>query len=110
MIYTVVAIMGAGGGVGALTDNLPVTQAEFQGHIAEYAVAAEELQGIQDTLDLLVLAQLRESLIQVYKDRCVAVDPQALQYINNDIIMLQRQHVGLTGSRFEPPPCGVNPA
>lgn len=108
MIYSMLAIMTGAGGLGAVTDNLPVTQAEYRAHVVEYELTGEELDKIQNTLDFLVIAQLRDSLIQVYKDRCVAVDPQALAYINDDIIMLQRQHVTLTGSRFEPPPCGVS--
>lgn len=107
VVYGLIALLTGAGGVGLVTDNLPVTQGEYGAHLVEYQVASEDLKKIQGSLDQLVLTQLRASLLQAYKDKCHATDPQALTYINNEIENLQAQYVAITERRFEPPPCGV---
>lgn len=108
-MYALLAVLTGVGGTAAITDNLPVRQKEFQTHLDSYEVSAMTLENIGKSVDALVLAQLRSSLLQAYKDKCVATDPQAIAYINREIETLQAQHVALTGRRFEPPPCGVAP-
>jgi hypothetical protein len=106
MMYMLLTILLGAGGTATITNNLPVTQGEFQEHVEAYAQASSELEQIQGSLHLLILNQLRASLLQAYKDKCSAVDPQAINYINREIESLQSQYVTITGRRFDPPPCG----
>jgi hypothetical protein len=108
MIYAILVAVGGIGGAATITDNLPVTQAEFRVHnSAPHVAASQAIEKIQGSLDVLVLQQLRDALRQAYLDKCTAADPQAITYINAEIEDLQDSYVALTRRRFEPPPCEV---
>lgn len=105
MVYLFLALIGASSGLATITDNLPVTQAEFKRHLAENAKQVYEIENIKENVDALLLNQLRTSLRQAYKDHCNATDKQAIRYINTEISSLQDQYIQITGRRFDAPPC-----
>ena len=105
VVYALLAILTGAGGTATLTNNLPVTQGEFQAQVVAYDEKFEELDDIKGKVDELLLGQLRARLRQAYKDRCLATDQQAIEYIDNEIEELQDEYVDLTGSRFPQPPC-----
>jgi len=107
VLYGLLAILTGAGGVATLTDNLPVTQGEYQLHLAQYEQASEELEDIKKGLEAITRQQLRDALRQAYVDKCRATDAQAITYINAEIEDLQAAYVDLVGRRFEPPPCEV---
>lgn len=109
VIYALLAVVTGGGGVATLTDNLPVTQREYQEHLVQYDSSSEELEDIGKKVDTLLLQQLKQSLRQVYADKCKATDAQAIQYIDQEIEGLQESYETITGRRYVPPPCEVTP-
>jgi hypothetical protein len=109
VIYTLLTIVLGAGGIGKVTDNLPVTQGEFVDHVAQYSEAEDKLEVIQGSLESLILAQLRASLHEAYEDRCGEDDPEAIEYIDKLIRGLRQQYRDITGESFEKPPCGSTP-
>lgn len=106
VIYGIIAALGVGGGTTAtLTDNLPVSQGTYNLHVVAFEVLEASASEIKGNVDALLLNQLRASLRQAYKDRCDTADPQAINYINQEIEDLQDQYIDIKGQRFEPPPC-----
>ncbi len=104
-MYALLTVLLGAGGTATLTDNLPVTRGEFDGLVAQYETTSEELEDIKGNVDRLLLGQLRQQLRQAYADKCVATDPQAITYIDNEIEDLQEEYEEITGRRFTPPPC-----
>ncbi len=107
MIYALLTILLGAGGTAKLTDNMPVTMGEFSTHVVAYETSSEQVEEIGKKVDTLLLQQLKQSLRQVYADKCRATDPQAIRYINQEIDDLQDAYESITGRRFQPPPCEV---
>jgi len=105
VIYAMLTLLLGAGGTATLTDNLPVTMAEFSSHVRAYETSNEQVEIIGEKVDTLLLQQLRQSLRQVYADKCRAADPQAIRYIDQEIEDLQDAYESITGRRFIPPPC-----
>jgi ATP-dependent protease HslVU (ClpYQ) ATPase subunit len=109
VIYTLLTIVLGAGGIGKLTDNLPVTQGEYAEHVTAYTASSEQVEEIGKKVDILLLQQLKQSLRTVYQDKCLATDPKAIQYIDQEIDDLQDAYETITGRRFQPPPCEAIP-
>ena len=109
VIYMLLTVLLGAGGTAKLTDSMPVTQGIFDDHITAYEVASDQVEEIGKKVDVLLLQQLTQSLRQVYADRCRATDPQAIQYIDQEINDLQDAYESITGRRFQPPPCEAIP-
>jgi ATP-dependent protease HslVU (ClpYQ) ATPase subunit len=109
VVYAILTILLGAGGTAKITDNLPVTQGEYGAHITAYEASSEQVEQIGKNVDILVLQQLKQSLRTVYQDKCLATDPKAIQYIDQEINDLQDAYESITGRRFQPPPCEAIP-
>ena len=103
--YILGAILSAGGGTAALTDNLPITHAQFVEHEnGIHKTAGDAIDQINAVLGGIRLEQTREQLKQAYSDKCRA-NGAALEYINKEIDRLEDIYHVLTERDYDPPPC-----
>jgi hypothetical protein len=109
VIYALLTILLGAGGTAKLTDSMPVTQGIFDTHVTAYETSSEQVDEIGRKVDVLLLQQLKQSLRTAYADKCVATDPKAIQYIDQEIDDLQDSYETITGRRFLPPPCEAIP-
>jgi ATP-dependent protease HslVU (ClpYQ) ATPase subunit len=109
VLYTLLTIVLGVGGTAKITDNLPVTQGEYGTHVTAYETSSEQVEEIGKKVDILLLQQLKQSLRTAYADKCLATDPKAIQYIDQEITDLQDSYETITGRRFQPPPCEAIP-
>lgn len=103
--YIIAAVLTGGGGTAALTDNLPVTHAQFVEHEnGMHQVAGNAIEEINEVLGGIRLEQTREQLKQAYSDKCRA-NGAALEYITKEIDRLEDIYHVLTERDYDPPPC-----
>lgn len=112
-MYTLIVLVLGGGGVATLSDNIPVTQAQFKAWAEEHTggmhePAEDAIIELKEGLKTIRLEQVRQQLKQAYHDKCQANDAAARNYIDNEIRRLRGIYYSLTGREYDPPPCISN--
>ena len=107
--YAILAILTGGGGVAAITDNIPITTGQFRAwaetHTAGmHTQAAAAIDEINLSLNAIMLESVRNQLKTAYADKCHASGP-ALTYIDREIERLEDAFFKLTKREYDPPPC-----
>ena len=108
-VYAILVLLLGGGGVATLTDNLPVTHAEFrewtqQHNSSPHTQAAEAIDAITGQLKTIRIEQLRARLREAYRDKCQAHGTAANRYIDREISRLLAEWRKLTDENYSPPP------
>lgn len=108
-MYSLILVLAGGGGTAWLSDNIPVTNAQFLAWSDDHM--AEPHQGVQDAIDVITddlkelkIEGLRSQLRQAHNDSCTATGA-ALEYIDKEIERLEDLYNKLTGREYDPPPC-----
>lgn len=111
-MYTLIVLLLGGGGVATLSDNIPVTQAQFKAWADDHTAHPHDgvddtLNEVQEGLTQLKIESLRGQLRQAYTDACTA-SGAALAYIDKEIERLEALYFKLTKREYDPPPCTTN--